>query len=86
MELKELHVDQLRAGVVGERLTITGVLPRIRGHLPRFSVATRRQNHSLRSENNEPARLSPVGNGAADSAVLLERPTTVHSMKTSMPW
>ena len=57
VELDELHVDELGAGFVGERLAVAAVLPRVRGDLVRLADAAGREDDRLRRERR-PARPS----------------------------
>ena len=70
MELDELHVDQLGAGVHGKRVAVAGVFPRIRGDLVGLAHSARREHHRLRAERHEAPGLAPVGEGAHHAAVL----------------
>ncbi len=74
MELKKLHVDQLRSCFVGERMSVAGVFPRIRCHLPRFAVAAGREHDGFGAEDDEASGLAPVGEGAADAVAVFEQP------------
>src|SRR5262249_25623075 len=53
MELYELHVDQLGAGIVGQRLAVTGILPRVGSDLPPFADSAGGQYHCFGIELRE---------------------------------
>src|SRR5207249_8497089 len=60
MELHELHVDQLGAGCVGERVAVPRVLPRIARDLPRLADAAGRQDDGAGAKQDEAARFAEV--------------------------
>ena len=60
VELDELHVDELGAGLVGQRVPVAAVLPRVRGDLVRLADAARREDDGLGREGDRPARRPPV--------------------------
>ena len=60
VELDELHVDQLGAGVVGERLAVAAVLPRVRRHLVRLADPAGREDDRLGREGDRLAGRPPV--------------------------
>ena len=74
MELRHLHVHEVGAGVERHRVSVAGVLPRIRGDLPRLPDATRGEDDRLRAEEDELAALPPVAERAGDPAVIGEKP------------
>ena len=86
MELHELHVLQLGAGVVGERVAVAGVLPAVAGDLEGPADAAGGQHDRPCAEQPEPAPLAIVAERAGDAVAVLSRRRTVHSMCTSMPW
>src|ERR1043166_5985922 len=57
MELDELHVHQLGAGMVRERVSVAGVLPAVRGDLEGASDSTGCEHDRFRREGGEPALL-----------------------------
>ncbi len=83
MELDELHVDQLGPGVVGERVAVAGVFPRIARDLVRLADAAGRQDDRLRPEDGPAAAFAIVGqrsgNAAAVEQELDDRPLHVHA-------
>ena len=74
MELDELHVDELGAGLVGERLAVAGVLPGVRRDLVRLAEAAGGEHERLRAEDDEAPGLAPVADRAGDAVAVLERP------------
>ena len=64
VELDELHVDELGAGVVGERLAIAAVLPGVRCHLVGLADPARGQDDRLGRERDRLARRPPVAERA----------------------
>ena len=72
MELRHLHVHEVGAGVERHRVSVAGVLPRVRGDLPRLPDATRGEDDRLRAEEDELAALPPVAERAGDPAVIGE--------------
>ena len=50
MELHELHVDQFRAGMIGQRLAVAGVFPGIAGDFVGSADAAGRQHDRFRLE------------------------------------
>ena len=73
VELDELHVDQGRPGAQRQRMTVTGVLPGVRGDLPRLAEPAGREHDRRCVEDDEPARLPPVGERTRDRAIVLEQ-------------
>ena len=64
VELDELHVDQLGAGLVGERLAVAAVLPRVRGDLVGLADPAGREDDRLGREDDRPAGRPPVAERA----------------------
>ena len=73
MELDELHVDQLGAGVVGERVAVAGVFPAVARDLVGAADAAGRQHDRLRAEHLEAAALALVAERAGDAVAVLEQ-------------
>ena len=73
MELDELHVHQLGAGVVGERVAVAGVFPAVAGDLVGAADAAGRQHDRLGVEHLEAAALAVVAERAGDAAAVLEQ-------------
>ena len=73
MELDELHVDQLGAGVVGERVAVAGVLPAVAGDPVGAADAAGREHDRLRLEDHEAAALAVVAERAGDAVAVLEQ-------------
>ena len=74
MELDELHVDQLGAGIVGERVTVAGVLPAVARDLERAADAAGGQHDGAGAKQLEPAALALVAEGADDPIAVLQQP------------
>ena len=70
VELHELHVDELRAGAVGEALAIARRLPRVGGHREGTPHATRREHDRLGREGHGRAVDAAIADGAVDAAAL----------------
>ena len=66
MELDELHVHQVGAGLVGERVTVAGVLPGVGGDLVGAPDAAGADDHRLGREQPEVAPLAVVAESAGD--------------------
>ena len=64
---------QLGAGVVGERVSVAGVLPAVAGDLVRPADAARREHDGLRREHAEAAALAIVAERAGDAIAVLEQ-------------
>ena len=73
MELHELHVQQLGAGTVGERLSVAGVLPTVRCHLEGAADATRGQDDRPGPEDAEPSPLAVVAERADNPVAVLQQ-------------
>ena len=74
VELHELHVDEFGPGVVGERVAVAGVLPRVARDLVRLADAAGGQNDGLGLEDDEPAALAVVAERPGDAVAVLEEP------------
>src|SRR2546423_106402 len=72
MELDELHVDQLRAGVVTERMSVARVFPTVARDFVGAPDPAGRQDDRFRAENHEPAALAIVTKRADDAVPFLE--------------
>ena len=86
VELDELHVDQLGARFVGERMAIARVFPAVARDLVGAADSAGRQHDRLCAKDLESSSLALVPERADDPVA---RPSaaavTVHSMWTSMP-
>ena len=74
VELDELHADQVGAGVVGQRMAVAGVLPRVAVDLVGAADPAGREHDGLRAEQQEAAALAAIGERAADPAVVGQEP------------
>ena len=74
VKLDELHVDQVRTRIVGERVAVAGVLPGVAVDLVGAADAARRQHHRLGAEDDEAPRLAPVREGPAHPRSVLQQP------------
>ena len=86
VKLHELHVHELGAREVRERLPVARALPRVRVDAEGAPDAARGQDDRLRAEDDEAPVLAPV----AERAARRESPSTssrvtVHSMYTCIP-
>ena len=73
MELDELHVHQLRARVIGERVAVARVFPAVARDLVGAAHAAGRENHRFGLEQLEPSALALVAERADHAAVVLEQ-------------
>jgi len=72
VELDELHVDQLRSGVVGQRVSVPGILPAVAGNAEGSPDASGGHDHSLGLEYAEAPSLAIVGEGSDHPPVTFE--------------
>ena len=70
VELDELHVDELGAGVVGQGVAVAAVLPRVRGDLVGLADAAGREHDGLGRERRRRAGRAPVAERATGSTAL----------------
>ena len=73
MKLQELHVDQVRARRVGERVPVAGVLPAVAGDAVRPADAPRGEDHGARPEQPEPPPLPLVRQRAGDALAVFQQ-------------
>src|SRR5262249_54550784 len=73
MELDELHVGEIRARVVGERVAVPRVLPAVARDLVRASDPARGEDDSFRLEEPEPSARALVPEGPHDAPFVLEQ-------------
>ena len=85
MELDELHIHQLRAGVIGERLAVAGVFPAIAGDFVGPADAAGGEHHGLGLEDLEAAALAVVAECAHHPVAVLEQRNDGALHKDSMP-
>src|SRR5205814_2201458 len=72
VELHELHVDQLGPGVVGQGVAVAGVLPAVARDLVGHADAAGRQDDGPGPEDDKPAALAVVAEGADDPVAVLQ--------------
>ena len=72
-ELHELHVDQLRARVVGQRLAVAGVFPTVAGDLVGAPDAAGGQHDRFRLEQTEPPALTIVTERAHHAVAIFQQ-------------
>ena len=72
MELEELHVDELRSGVVGQSVAVAGVLPGVAGDLVRLADAPGGHDHRAGPEDGEAPSLPVVAQGARHPVAILQ--------------
>src|SRR5262249_23609713 len=73
MELDELHVHQLRAGIVRERVAVAGVLPAVARDLVGAADAAGGEDDRARAKNEEASAVPLVREGAGRAAVAREQ-------------
>ena len=71
MKLDKLHVDQLRAGVIGERMAVAGAIPTVARDLVGLANPAGREDDRFRAKNFESAALTIVSEGANRRALHL---------------
>ena len=87
VELDELHVDELRARLVGERVAVAGALPRVRGDLVAAAGAAGREHERPRAEERRARRSRASSRTRPQTrSPSFSRCVIVHSMKTSTSW
>src|SRR5262249_50521409 len=74
MELHELHVHQLGARIVGERMPVAGVLPAVAGDLVGAADAAGGEDDRFGAEHLEAAALALVAERADHAAAVFEQP------------
>jgi hypothetical protein len=74
VELDELHVDEVGTRPQRERVPVAGVLPGVRGDLPRLADTAGGQDDRRRLEDDEPSRLPPIAERAGDAVAVLQQP------------
>src|ERR1041385_4860709 len=72
MKLHQLHVLQCGTGVIGERVSVAGILPTVRRDLERAADAARRQHNRFRFEQTKTTALAVVSECARDAIAVLE--------------
>ncbi len=70
MELHELHVHEIRACHIGERLAVPGILPAVAGDLVSASDAAGGEYHGLGAEQPKAATLTVVAESADHPAIV----------------
>ena len=73
MKLHELHVDQLGASVVTERMAVSGALPTVAGDLIGAADTAGGDHDRFGPENLEPATVPVVTKRAHDAFLLLQQ-------------
>src|SRR5262249_4846657 len=73
MELDELHVHQLRASLVGERVAVAGVLPAVARDLVGAADAAGREHDRLRAKHLESPALALVRERARYAIAVLQQ-------------
>src|SRR5439155_6527127 len=66
VELDELHADQVRTGVVRQRVSVAGVLPGVAVDPVGAADAAGGEDDGLRAEEEEASALAPIGERPAD--------------------
>jgi hypothetical protein len=70
VELDELHVDQLGAGMIGERMAVAGAFPAVAGDPISAADAAGREHDRLGAEGLETPPLAVVANRAGHPAAV----------------
>ena len=78
MELNVFHVDQLRAGVVGERMAVTRAIPTVARDLVGFADAAGREDDGFRAKNSESSAFAIVTKRPANSPAILQQSEDAH--------
>ena len=73
MELHELHVHELGAGAIGQRLAVARVFPAVAGDLEGAADAARGQHDGFGREQLEAAALAVVSESADDAARIRQQ-------------
>ena len=73
MKLHELHVNQFRAGMIGQRLAVAGVFPGVAGDFIGATNAAGGQHDGFRLENLESSALAVVAERADNAVAVLEQ-------------
>ena len=73
MELDELHVDQLGAGAIRQRVAVAGAFPAVAGDLVGAADAAGGEHDRLGGEHVEAAALAVVGQHAGGAAAVEEQ-------------
>ena len=73
MELDELHVDQLRTGVIRERVAVAGAFPTVGRDLERAPDAAGREYQRFALENAKTSVLTLVCETADDAVAVFEQ-------------
>ena len=73
MELDEFHVDQLRAGVVGERMAVASVFPTVARDLVGAPDAAGGEHDGFGAKNLEASAFAIVAKGPDDSIAILQQ-------------
>ena len=73
MELDELHVDQLGAGVIRQRVAVAGAFPAVARDLVGAAAPPVASTTARRAEHLEPPALALVAEDAGDAAAVLEQ-------------
>src|SRR5207237_10178468 len=72
MELHELHVEQLGAGLIRHRRSVSGALPGVGGFPVHAPPTATGKNHGAAAECHEPPIAAPVAHGAAHAIAALD--------------
>src|ERR1700730_18726679 len=73
MKLDKLHVDQFRAGVVRERLSVTSVFPGVAGDSVAPANSARGQDDGFRFKNLESSPIPIVPECTRDAVAVLKQ-------------
>ena len=73
VELDELHVDELGAGLVGQRVAVAGAVLRVGGDLVDAAAAAGREHQCLGAEADLLAGRAAVAEAADDAIAVLDQ-------------
>src|SRR5207248_11663803 len=73
MKLNELHIDELRTGLVRQRVSLTCICPTVAGDFVRATDSARGQHHCFGAENFETPSLALVSERAYDTVAVFEQ-------------
>ena len=73
MELNKLHVDQFRAGLISERMTVAGIFPTVARDLVGATDSAGREHDGLGAKNLEAAAFAFVSKCADDTLTIFEQ-------------
>ena len=73
MKLHELHVNQFRAGMIRQRLAVTGIFPRVAGDFIRATNAAGGEHDGFCLEDLELSPLAVVAESSSNAVAVFEQ-------------